>query len=221
MKSVLVTAGSTMVSIDKVRAITNIFKGRTGTNIALYFARQGWNVTLITSNPVLLEGKTVEGLCAETFHTYYDLFCAMKRCVCSDVHYDAIIHSAAVSDYRVQGTYLYDPEGGMQLVGSKGKISSGFEELYLRLVPTPKIVDLIREHWGYKGYLVKFKLQTMMSDDQLQKVAEESRVHSRADMMVANCLEWSNERAFVMTEGRNVSVVRANLPEAIMEEMGL
>ena len=62
MKPVSVTAGSTMVPIDKVRAITNIFNGRTGTNIALYFARQGWNVTLVTSNPSLLGGKTVEGL---------------------------------------------------------------------------------------------------------------------------------------------------------------
>ncbi len=81
----------------------------------------------------------------------------------------------------------------MQMIGSNGKISSSFDELYLRLVPTPKIVDLIREHWGYKGYLVKFKWQTMMSDDQLLKIAEESRVHSRAEMMVANCLEWSAE----------------------------
>ena len=78
-------------------------------------------------------------------------FFAMKRCICSDAKYDAVIHSAAVSDYRVQGTYVYEPEGGMQVVGSKGKISSGFEELYLRLLPTQKIVDLIREPWGYTG----------------------------------------------------------------------
>jgi len=221
MKSVLVTAGSTMVPIDKVRAITNIFRGRTGTNIALYFARQGWNVTLLTSNPSLPDGKSADRLSVEPFHTYYDLFCAMKGYVCSKAKYDAIIHSAAVSDYRVQGTYLYEPEEGMQIVGSDGKISSGFEELYLRLVPTQKIVDLIREHWGHQGYLVKFKLQTMMSDEQLLKVAEESRVHSGAEMMVANCLEWSNERAFVMTEGRAVSVARADLPEAIMREMKL
>ncbi|HTY61230.1 MAG TPA: phosphopantothenoylcysteine decarboxylase [Acidobacteriota bacterium] len=221
MKSVLVTAGSTMVPIDRVRAITNIFKGRTGTNIALYFAQQGWKVKLITSNPSLLEGKHCEGLSTEAFHTYCDLFCAMKSSICSDEKYDAIVHSAAVSDYRVQGTFVYEPERGMQIVGSNGKISSSFDELYLRLVPTQKIVDLIREHWGYEGYLVKFKLQTMMSDEQLLKIAEESRVHSKAEMMVANCLEWSNERAFVMTEGRAVPVARANLPEAIMKGIGL
>jgi phosphopantothenate---cysteine ligase (CTP) len=221
MKSVLVTAGSTMVPIDNVRAITNIFKGRTGTNIALYFAQKGWNVKLITSNPSFLNGKVVEGLCIDKFHTYYDLFCAMKKCICSEEKYDLIIHSAAVSDYMVQGTFIYEPERGMQAVSSKGKISSGFDELYLRLVPTQKIVDLIREQWGYKGYLVKFKLQTMVSDEQLLKIAEESRIHSKAEMMVANCLEWSNERAFVMTEGRAVSVARTDLPEAILKEMGL
>lgn len=221
MKSVLVTAGSTMVPIDKVRAITNIFNGRTGTNIALYFARQGWNVKLITSNPSLLNGKGIDGLCVDKFHTYYDLFCAMKTCICSEEKYNAIIHSAAVSDYMVQGTFLYEPDRGMQVVSSKGKISSGFDELYLRLVPTQKIVDLIREQWGYQGYLVKFKLQTLMSDDQLLKIAEESRVHSKAEMMVANCLEWSNKRAFVLTGGQVVSVARANLPEAIMKGMAL
>ena len=88
-------------------------------------------------------------------------------------------------------------------------------------MPTLKIVDLIREEWGYQGYLVKFKLQTLMSDAQLQKIAEESRAHSKAEMMVANCLEWSNERAFVMTEGRVVSVARAHLPATIMEGMAL
>ena len=221
MKSVLVTAGATMVPIDKVRAITNIFKGRTGTHIALYFAQRGWDVLLITSNPSLLEGKPTKGIYVETYHTYDELFSAMQKSICSESNYDAIVHSAAVSDYRVEGTYVYKPENGLQAVGSKGKISSSFEELYLRLLPTRKIVDLIREPWGYTGYLVKFKLQTMMGDDQLLKIAEESRVHSKADMIVANCLEWSNDRAFIMTQGRNVSVARANLPEAIMREMGL
>ena len=35
---VLVTAGSTNVMVDKVRSISNIFKGRTGAEIAKYFA---------------------------------------------------------------------------------------------------------------------------------------------------------------------------------------
>ncbi len=221
MKSVLVTAGATMVPIDNVRAITNIFKGRTGANIARHFAQQGWDVTLITSNPSLSEGKSTGNMSIVPYHTYDELFSAMQLRICPEAKYDAIIHSAAVSDYRVEGTYVYKPQAGMQPVDSKGKIPSSFEELFLRLLPTRKIIDLIREPWGYKGYLTKFKLQTMMDDSQLLKIAEESRVHSKAEMIVANCLEWSNERAFVITEGRAVSVARANLPESILKEMGL
>jgi phosphopantothenate---cysteine ligase (CTP) len=221
MKSVLITAGATMVPIDKVRAITNIFKGQTGTTIALHFAQKGWDVTLITSNPSLLEGKSVGDLLVITYQTYDELFSAMQKSICSERKYDAVIHSAAVSDYRVEGTYIYEPEGRMQVVGSKGKISGGFDELYLRLLPTQKIVDMIREPWGYNGYLVKFKLQVGMSDDELKKVAEESRVQSKANMIVANCLEWANDRAFVMTQKRTISVARANLPETILQEMGL
>jgi phosphopantothenate---cysteine ligase (CTP) len=219
MKSALVTAGATIVPIDKVRAITNIFKGRTGTNIALYFSQQGWDVTLITSNPSLLEEEAAGSVSIQTYHTYDELLSRMQKSICSEKRYDAIIHSAAVSDYRVEGAYTYERESGMQAVGSKGKISGSIEELYLRLLPTQKIVDLIRDAWGYKGYLVKFKLQTGISDDQLLKIAEKSRVHSKAEMMVANCLEWSDERAYVMTEGRVVPVARADLPKTIMEEM--
>jgi phosphopantothenate---cysteine ligase (CTP) len=221
MKSVLVTAGATTVPIDKVRAITNLFKGRTGTNIALYFAQQGWKVTLITSNPSLLEGSPIAGISVNEYHTYDELLSAMEKCICAETNYDAIIHSAAVSDYRVEGAYTYQREKGMQPVSSKGKISGSFEELYLRLLPTRKIVDLIRDPWGYQGYLVKFKLQAAMSDAELLGIAEESRVHSKADMMVANCLEWANDRAFVMTAGKVVPVERANLSETILKEMGL
>ena len=182
MKSALVTAGATMVPIDSVRAITNIFRGRTGTNVALCFAHRGWEVTLLTSNPSLLEGSPAKNLRVETFHTYDELFSAMKKEICSECAYDAIIHSAAVSDYKVDGTFVYRPESGMQAVGSEGKIASSFKELYLRLTPTQKIVDLIREPWGYRGYLVKFKLQTLMTDERLLTIAEESRIHSKADI---------------------------------------
>jgi phosphopantothenate-cysteine ligase/phosphopantothenoylcysteine decarboxylase/phosphopantothenate--cysteine ligase len=49
--NILVTAGNTLVLIDKVRAITNIFTGRTGAGIALHFHRENHAVTLATSQP--------------------------------------------------------------------------------------------------------------------------------------------------------------------------
>ena len=46
--NVLVTAGNTQTPLDRVRAITNIFSGRTGTRIALEAHRRGHRVTLLT-----------------------------------------------------------------------------------------------------------------------------------------------------------------------------
>ena len=56
-------------------------------------------------------------------------------------------------------------------------------------MPTPKLVDKIRGEWGFRGTLVKFKLEVGVSDADLLQVAEASRVHSMADLMVANTLD--------------------------------
>src|SRR5262245_39656429 len=47
----LVTAGGTLVPIDRVRAISNGFTGRTGAAIAAEAQRRGHRVTLLTSHP--------------------------------------------------------------------------------------------------------------------------------------------------------------------------
>jgi phosphopantothenate-cysteine ligase/phosphopantothenoylcysteine decarboxylase/phosphopantothenate--cysteine ligase len=196
---ILVTAGATMVMIDKVRAITNIFKGRTGNAIALEAVKRGHKVTLLTSNP-LPTSPVAQDIVTVQYKTYDQLAENMLAEIASDAHYDAIIHSAAVSDYRVEGTYQYtwnyDPP--FEPVESSKKISSTEKELYLKLVPTEKLIDKIRDPWGFKGKLVKFKLQVGITDDELTKIAIKSMLHSRADMVVANCLEWSKEKAFII-----------------------
>lgn len=55
------------------------------------------------------------------------------------------------------------------------------------------------------GKLVKFKLQ----------VAAKSRIASEAALIVANCLEWARERAYILGADRCETVARANLPEAL------
>lgn len=52
--NLLVTAGNTQTLIDKVRCITNIFSGRTGSQIASHAYDRGHNVTLLTSHPNVL-----------------------------------------------------------------------------------------------------------------------------------------------------------------------
>jgi phosphopantothenate-cysteine ligase/phosphopantothenoylcysteine decarboxylase/phosphopantothenate--cysteine ligase len=117
-------------------------------------------------------------------------------------NYDVVIHSAAVSDYRV--TRVYYPSKNISEITdivTDGKISSSYEKVCIDLEPTDKIIDEVRKPWGFGGKLVKFKLEVGMSDGDLLEVANKSREASGADIMVANCKEWARVRAIILTSG--------------------
>jgi phosphopantothenoylcysteine synthetase/decarboxylase len=226
-KKILVTAGNTRVPIDKVRGIDNIFKGRTGCAIAEYFADAGSEVTLLTSNPDVAVPRA--GLKILKFTTFAALRDAMESLITTNP-FDVIIHSAAVSDYSVAGTYFQDGDAVM-IKGHKfielvdldhtGKIGSDHKELWMKLVPTIKIVDQIREPWGFKGKLVKFKLQVGMNDKELLEIAKRSMHHSKADFIVANTLEGLTNKAFIISAKSDlaVEVSRVELPAVLYEEL--
>jgi phosphopantothenoylcysteine synthetase/decarboxylase len=217
--NVLVTAGNTPVPIDRVRCITNIFTGRTGARIALEARRRGHAVTLLTSHPEVVEalcpGTPSSGERWQVVHhaNFADLLALMGERV-RDGGFDAIVHCAAVSDYLVSGTYAptehtrFHPEDSTwasteegaapSLVDrSAGKVKSDEPELWLRLVRAPKLIDCVRGEWHFRGLLVKFKLEVGVDDEQLLQIAERSRTHSGADLMVANTLEGADSWAFL------------------------
>lgn len=214
---ILVTAGSTQVNIDQVRVISNIFRGRTGTSMAKHLNGRH-EVTLITSNPEMT-GAQVEcafghNLRVLTFKTFDELAYLMEQEIRTG-NYDVVIHSAAVSDYRVSGVFSL-VANEMVPVDASRKISSNAERLFLELSPTYKIVDKIRSEWGFTGVLVKFKLQVGMSEKELIEIASRSRATSDADFIVANCLEWSKEYALIIDRDDIVErVSRSNLPNAL------
>lgn len=226
---VLVTAGNTRIPIDKVRGIDNIFKGRTGASIAKHFAEKGCEVTLLTSHPKLVTPQS--NLHIVGFRTYDDLVSLMKSEIQTD-SYSVVIHSAAVSDYSVEGTYKQlgessEVEGDLQLhlakLDSSRKIGSDHKELWMKLIPTMKIVDQIRDPWGFTGVLVKFKLQVGMSDEELINIATRSMRHSSADFIVANTLEGIDQKAFIISAKGEKSVPacvdRDGLPAALFKEI--
>jgi phosphopantothenate---cysteine ligase (CTP) len=221
-KRILVTAGATTVLIDQVRAITNIFKGRTGTAIARHLALSGYEVTLITSNPGLLSQKISAKIRLIKYRTYDELFAAMKKEICEG-DYDVIIHSAAVSDYKVAGVFTKDKRGRLLSVDNSRKMSSQHKELYLQLAPTEKIVDKIRGVWKFKGFLVKFKLEVGLKFDELMVIAEKSMEQSGANLIIANCLERANKSAAIIRDySKQVHLVdREDLPKAIRKEIEL
>ena len=149
------------------------------------------------------------------YRTFEDLAELMEQEIRTG-EYDVIIHSAAVNDFAIESVWCRTDAGEMVQVDASTKISSSKPELFLKLKPTYKIVDKIKRDWGFKGVLVKFKLQVGMSDEELIEIAKRSRKASDADMMVANCLEWARERAYVINADDEVTNAdRSQLPTAI------
>src|SRR5438876_8169549 len=168
---ILVTAGNTLTLIDRVRAITNIFTGRTGTAIALHARERGHGVTLLTSHPEVvaeLHGLTPppERWRVQAYRTFDDLRQQLEEAVRGG-GFDTLIHCAAVSDYLAAGIYAPAPDTHLDPVHSQwtqvggdppalvdraaGKVKSDEPELWLRLARAPKLVDQVRSAWGFRG----------------------------------------------------------------------
>jgi phosphopantothenoylcysteine synthetase/decarboxylase len=231
---VLVTAGNTQALIDRVRCVTNVFTGRTGAAIAACAGARGHAVTLLTSHPEVAQpsgGGTP--LAVVPYRTFADLDEAMaSRTRAGGL--DLVVHCAAVSDYLPAGVYAPAPgtrfeahtgrwqsgDGRAPALADRqaGKVKSDEPELWLRMVRAPKLIDRVRAEWGFGGVLVKFKLEVGLADDRLLAVAEESRRHSRADLMVANTLEGAASHAFLgPLAGGYVRVSRDELPGRLLE----
>jgi phosphopantothenoylcysteine synthetase/decarboxylase len=236
--NVLVTAGNTLAPIDQVRCLTNIFTGRTGAAVALEAHRRGWRVCLLTSRPdVVLQLQPNPAILAERwtterYQTFEDLHHLMAERVARG-GFDVLIHSAAVSDYLAAGVYAPAPGVSFRpddarwtaasgpptlLDRSAAKVKSDEPELWLRLVRAPKLIDQVRSPWGFRGVLVKFKLEVGVSDERLLKIAERSRRQSDADLMAANTLEGSRHYAFLgPLDGEYRRVTRDELPRRLLD----
>jgi len=195
-KRILVTGGSTWVPIDNVRVITNVFGGTTGYRIAIQAAQMGADVTLLLGphridettifidepleivlgklQKYILERENIAAAAGMLKIVHYDYFHELMELMEKQIstrQFNAVIHSAAVADYA--------PE--MQ----KGKIGSGFSELDIHTTPTPKIISKIKD-WDPEIYLVQFKLEVGLSENDLIAKAVNGIRKNRADLAVAN-----------------------------------
>jgi phosphopantothenoylcysteine synthetase/decarboxylase len=239
--NILVTAGNTLVPIDRVRCITNIFTGRTGAQIARHGHALGHSVTLLTSHPdtasiLRPDGTELPERCRVlSYRTFDELHDRMAELI-RGADLDVVIHSAAVSDFRTAGVYApnghtrFETESGQwESTGtaapglvdvSAGKVKSDAPELWLRLARTPKLIDLVRADWGFHGRLVKFKLEVGVTETALLEIAERSRRHSAADLMVANTLDGASHWAYVgPIAGQYRRVGRKEMPACLFDAL--
>ncbi|MEK6715423.1 MAG: phosphopantothenoylcysteine decarboxylase [Candidatus Omnitrophota bacterium] len=168
-KKILITAGPTWIPIDSVRVISNIATGETGVLLAKGAAKKGAKVTLVLGpipNAVSLRRpiKVIR----------FKFFDELKKIIISELkshRYDAVIHSAAVSDFKPEKI-------------TSGKIISG--KIYnLKLLPLPKIIDDVRK-LAPRAKLVMFKLEPKVSESILIKRARSTLAKVGADFAVAN-----------------------------------
>lgn len=182
-KRILITAGPTWVPIDSVRVISNIASGETGLLLAQSLVEKGARVTLLLG---LVNACCVNKKIKLIHFKFFEELKARLIAELKNNKYDALIHSAAVSDFRPQAAF-------------KGKLSS--DKIHnLKLVPLPKIIQLIRLR-APQVKLMPFKLELTNSDSTLIKKAKIFLSEVKGDFVVAN--RMSPYRAFLIDKKGN------------------
>ena len=167
-KKILVSAGGTYEEIDAVRGITNRSSGKMGLEIAREAFIQGADVTMITGKMDVTVPKILENIRVESTEEMEE---KLKNLL---PEYDVFVSAAAVSDFTVEKS----------LHNTSNKISSG-DEMALHLKPLPKLLNSVKRI-NPKIFLVGFKAEYNVSEEQLISLAHERIKTSGADFIVAN-----------------------------------
>lgn len=191
---IIVTAGPTLVPIDKVRVMTNIFGGRLGYYIADLASKKGHDTLLLMGygNRVKFSGK--EKFKLKQFKYYNEIRNLLKSEI-QKKRYQVVIHSAAIPDYIPINVY-------------NGKIKSGKKELVIHFKPTKKIIDQFKK-WDSNIFVVKFKLEANEPNQSLIKIGYESLKDSKADLIVVNNLSKMKKQqlAYILDKNKKITQV--------------
>jgi len=165
-KKVLITAGATREYLDPIRFITNKSSGKMGVALAEEAELRGAEVTLIKTKGSVssfvenqIEVETVE---------------EMLQVIESELkrrEYDIVILAAAVGDFTPKEK-------------AQKKIKSG-KELILELVPTPKIIQRVKEI-APDVFLVGFKAEYGVGEEELIAQARRQIEKAKSDVVIAN-----------------------------------
>jgi phosphopantothenoylcysteine decarboxylase/phosphopantothenate--cysteine ligase len=150
---ILVTSGATREPIDTVRFLSNVSTGRTGALLADALTAHGHTVTLLHGEGAV---RAQHVAASAAFSSTADLQSQLRRLLGTG-DFDAVIHAAAVSDYRPAETHY-------------GKLSSYATELTLRLVPTPKLLPELKSYAPRALRVIGFKL-TAGADAEARQIA--------------------------------------------------
>jgi len=227
MKNIIIDAGPTNERIDAVMKITNMSTGALGSIIAdtLMDKFEDEIENLFYISPKLsYKPRTVsDKIKLVQIDSTDDLINALEK-LFGEYKIDAIVHSAAVGDYK--GKYVIRAEDLIEeileadlnslskeeqrarllsifenpttLCNDKSKISSYEKNLLVKLDLTPKAIAKIKEY-SPDTKLIGFKLLEGVSEEELYNVAHNLLVKNNADYIVANLLnQIGNGKHFAM-----------------------
>ncbi len=166
---VLVTAGPTIEYIDPVRILTNRSSGRMGVEIARAARNRGAEVTLVFGRGSIPPPGGVSVVRAETSQEMYDAVVSELE----SKEYKVVIAAAAVADWTPAA-----PKREKVTTHKTAKLT-------IQLKPTKKIVDKVKEI-RQEAFLVLFKAEHGVSNEELIDRAYQRLQAARADLIVAN-----------------------------------
>ena len=217
-RKVLITAGRTVEYLDPIRVITNNSTGKMGMALVRRAAAAGAQVTLVYGKGTVEPPRGVRVLRTETTEE-------MKDAVVSEIKtkkYDVVISAAAVNDWQ--------PKTRQQ----KKVSTRSNQTLSIELVPTPKIIDMIKK-LDPEIFLVAFRAQYDLSRDRLIDDAFERLKRAKADLIAVNDVSGqgagfetdTNEMYLVNPDKSSVHIpldskdaVAARIIEAIADKLG-
>jgi phosphopantothenoylcysteine decarboxylase/phosphopantothenate--cysteine ligase len=166
---VIVTAGRTVEYIDPIRVITNNSSGRMGVELARALLLAGARVELVYGRGT---AAPVPGARLHRVDTAEDMLQTVQRLLKAE-HIDAVIAAAAVGDWR-------PAEQAEEKISTHDR-----EEAMLRMVPTPKIIDSVKDI-APDTLLLAFRAIRGTGPDELKENARIRMKKARADFIAAN-----------------------------------
>jgi phosphopantothenoylcysteine synthetase/decarboxylase len=194
----IVTAGPTFEPLDDVRRLTNFSTGRLGTELANFLTERGHKVTLLIGESATYAGER-KAQSVKVFSTAADLRTKLKTF--SGKKVDAIFQAAAVSDFAFGKMFTRDAAGKIKQFTPSKKISTREGNIFVELVPTPKIISELRG-WFPKACIVGWKFEADGKRTDALRAAKKQLADCATDFCVANGPAYGQGFNLVSADGQ-------------------
>ena len=209
----IVTAGPTFEPLDDVRRLTNFSTGRLGTELANFLTARGHRVTLLIGESATWPSER-RAATVKIFSSTRDLRTKLKSF--SGKKVDAIFHASAVSDFTFGKMFTRDAAGKLTAFKPSKKISTRGGNLFVELVPTPKIIAELRG-WFPQTKIIGWKFEADGGRADALRSARKQIAACTTDACVANGPAYGQGFCLLTADGRKKHLADAGKLFAALE----